>query len=131
MRSLPKPSAEQQRYFSDVAALKQAMAAALQADPSQPVYLDFYADWCISCKEMASRTLNQASVQAVVNMQRFFKVDVTANRPEHQALLKEYGLFGPPGIFVLKADGSRSEPLLGFAPPEEFIRWAQQHGTKP
>ena len=128
--TMPQPAGDN-RSFSDVAALKQAMAAALQADPSQPVYLDFYADWCISCKEMASRTLNQASVQAAVNMQRFFKVDVTANRPEHQALLKEYGLFGPPGIFVVRADGSRSEPLLGFAPPEAFIRWAQQHANKP
>ena len=49
--------------------------------------------------------------------------DVTANTPDHQALLKEYGLFGPPGVFVVHADGSHSEPLLGFVKPDAFIEW--------
>ena len=75
---------------------------------------------------MNAYTLNQAEVAAAVPMQRFFTIDVTANSPEHQALLKEYGLFGPPGIFVLKADGSRSEALLGYVKPQAFIEWYRQ-----
>lgn len=113
--------------FTDVAELKAAMNAALKADPSKPVLLDFYADWCVSCKEMAAYTLNQPQVHEVVDMQRFFQIDVTANTAEHQALLKEYGLFGPPGVFVIRADGTRSEALLGFVKPEAFIEWYRQN----
>ena len=112
--------------YTSVSELKTAIAAALKADPSTPVLLDFYADWCVSCKEMNAYTLNQPEVAAAVPMQRFFTIDVTANSPEHQALLKEYGLFGPPGIFVLKADGNRSDALLGYVKPQAFIEWYQQ-----
>lgn len=115
------------QMFTDVAALKQAMQSALQADPSKPVMLDFYADWCVSCKEMAAYTLNQPKVHEAIDMSRFFQIDVTANTPEHQALLKEYGLFGPPGVFVVRADGSRSEALLGFVKPDAFIEWYRQN----
>ncbi|KPN74688.1 protein-disulfide reductase DsbD [Neisseria sp. 74A18] len=113
--------------YTDVGELKTAMQAALQQNPGKPVLLDFYADWCISCKEMAAYTLNQPEVQQTVDMNRFFQIDVTANTTEHQALLKEYGLFGPPGIFVIRADGSRSEALLGFVKPDAFIRWYQEN----
>ncbi|WP_115308174.1 protein-disulfide reductase DsbD [Kingella potus] len=113
--------------FTDVAELKAAMDAALRADPSVPVILDFYADWCISCKEMEAYTLHTPEVAAAVPMDRFFQADVTANSPEHRALLKEYGLFGPPGVFVVKAGGSRGEALLGFAKPEEFIAWYRKN----
>ncbi|MBS4944300.1 MAG: thioredoxin family protein, partial [Neisseria mucosa] len=94
---------------------------------SKPVLIDFYADWCVSCKEMAAYTLNQPQVHEAVDMQRFFQIDVTANTPDHQALLKEYGLFGPPGVFVVRADGSHSEPLLGFVKPDAFIEWYRQN----
>lgn len=122
----PDENALHGQKFSDVAAMKAAIDQALQQDPNTPVLLDFYADWCVSCKEMEAKTFNQANVQAAVPMARLFKIDVTANTAEHQALLKEYGLFGPPGLFVLKADGSRSDALLGFAKPDEFIQWYQQ-----
>ncbi|WP_416190655.1 protein-disulfide reductase DsbD [Neisseria sp. CCUG12390] len=113
--------------FTDVAELKAAMDAALKADPGKPVLLDFYADWCVSCKEMAAYTLNQPQVHEAVDMQRFFQIDVTANTAEHQALLKEYGLFGPPGVFVIRADGTRSEALLGFVKPDAFVEWYRQN----
>lgn len=130
--TLTPPSATQAgkaygHTFTDVGELKAAMQAALAENPNAPVLLDFYADWCISCKEMAAYTLNQPNVHEAVDMNRFFKIDVTANTPEHQALLKEYGLFGPPGIFVIRADGSRSEALLGFVKPDAFIEWYQQN----
>lgn len=76
---------------------------------------------------MAVYTLNQPEVHQAVDMERFFQIDVTANTPEHQALLKEYGLFGPPGVFVVRADGSRSEPLLGFVKADKFIEWYEQN----
>ena len=97
--------------FTDVAELKAAMDAALKANPDKPVVLDFYADWCIACKEMANYTLNQPQVHEAVDMERFFQIDVTANTSEHQALYKEYGIYGPPGIFAIHADGRRSDPF--------------------
>lgn len=113
--------------FTDTAQLKAAMESALRQNPEKPVLLDFYADWCISCKEMAAYTFSNPEVQQVVDMNRFFQIDVTANTPQHQALLKEYGLFGPPGVFVVRADGSRSEALLGFVKPDAFVQWYRQH----
>lgn len=120
-------SSEHGKMFADTAALKAAMDTALKEHPDKPVVLDFYADWCISCKEMAAYTLNQPEVHQAVDMERFFQIDVTANMPEHQALLKEYGLFGPPGVFVVRSDGSRSEPLLGFVKADKFIEWYEQN----
>lgn len=112
--------------FTDVARLNAAIHQALQQNPHQPVMLDFYADWCVSCKEMEVKTFADKNVRAAVPTDRLFQIDVTANSTEHQALLKEYGLFGPPGLFVLKADGTRSDALLGYAAPDEFIQWYQQ-----
>ncbi|WP_051255715.1 protein-disulfide reductase DsbD [Conchiformibius kuhniae] len=121
----PAADAAHAHTFTDPAALKAAMDKALQSDPSRPVLLDFYADWCVSCKEMEAKTFRHAAVRAAVPMERLFQIDVTANTPAHQALLREYGLYGPPGLFALKADGSRSDAVLGFVPPDEFIKWYQ------
>ena len=121
------PAGKAAHKFTDVAELKAAMAAAWQEDPDTPVILDFYADWCVSCKEMEAYTLNTPQVRQAVPMNRFFQADVTANTADHQALLKEYGLFGPPGVFVVKADGSHGEALLGFVQPDAFIEWYRQN----
>lgn len=124
--NLRPPIQSSRPTFTDVAQMKAYVQAAFAENPNQPVVLDFYADWCVSCKELEAKTLNQGRVQAIVPTQRLVKMDVTANTPEHQALLKEYGLFGPPGLFVLKSDGSRGEPLVGFVPVDDFIAWYQQ-----
>lgn len=111
------------KQFTDVNVLQDAIDEALRQDPNQTIIVDFYADWCVTCIQMQMNTFNTDIVQQNVAENRFFTIDVTANTPEHQALLKEYGLFGPPGIFKIHADGSKSEPLLGFVAADEFVKW--------
>ena len=125
--SLQAPSqAHFGRQYTDVQALQAAMDEALAQDPSRPVILDFYADWCVTCIQMQMNTFNTDTVKSQVDEQRFFTIDVTANTAEHQALLKEYGLFGPPGIFKINHDGKRSAAVLGFVGADEFVKWAKE-----
>ncbi|OAM34700.1 protein-disulfide reductase DsbD [Eikenella sp. NML96-A-049] len=118
----PQQTAHQ--VFTTPQQLNSAMQRALAS--GKPVVLDFYADWCASCKEMEHKTFSRPEVQAAVPPDRVFKIDLTDNTPEHRALLQEYGLPGPPGIFVIHPDGRRSSPLIGFTEPAAFIEWYQQ-----
>lgn len=130
--TLYAPSHAQSEYLrvTDVAQLNQAIEQAWITNPNEPVLLDFYADWCISCKEMESKTFQHAEVKAKVPMHRLIQIDVTENTAEHQALLREYGLYGPPGLFILNADGTRSPALLGYMPAQAFIEWYQAQMQK-
>ena len=84
--------------------------------------LDFYADWCVACKEMERFTLSQASVQQALQDALWLQVDVTANTPEDQALLKRFNLFGPPGIVFFNARGEEvpGARVIGFQNTEKF-----------
>ena len=115
------------RVFTAPQQLNSAMQQALAS--GKPVVLDFYADWCASCKEMEHKTFSRPEVQAAVPPDRVFKIDLTDNTPEQRALLQEYGLPGPPGIFVIHPDGRRSSPLIGFTEPAAFIEWYRQQAS--
>lgn len=123
---IPPGQAHFGRTFFHPDDVQLAIEAAFASAPDQPVLLDFYADWCVSCKEMAAYTFSDPQVTALLDEARFLQIDVTANTPAQQAFLKEYGLYGPPGLFVVWADGRRSEPLLGFVPPAAFVPWYQE-----
>jgi thiol:disulfide interchange protein DsbD len=84
--------------------------------------LDFYADWCVSCKEMEHLTFNKPPVQARMNNALLLQVDVTANSADDKALLKRFGLFGPPGIVFFDGAGREKAGtrVVGFQPPAEF-----------
>ena len=89
----------------------------------QPVLLDFYADWCVSCKELERDTFSDPTVQA--EMQRFVRLraDVTANDAEDRALMQgRFGLPGPPALLFFDRDGQELTPyrLVGFTPAEPF-----------
>ena len=90
----------------------------------KPVILDFYADWCVSCKEMERFTFSDPQVQARLTGIALLRADVTANTADDKALLKRFRLFGPPGIVFFDASGREIEGLrvIGYQPPEKFIK---------
>ena len=94
------------------------------AAPGKPVMLDFYADWCVSCKEMEHFTFSDARVKQEFAGMLLLQVDVTANTDEHKALLKRFSLFGPPGIIFFDAQGKEVKGLrvIGYQNAERFLR---------
>ena len=86
------------------------------ASANTPVMLDFYADWCVSCKEMERFTFSNAQVAQRMDRMLLLKADVTANTDEHKTLLQRFSLFGPPGIIFFDAEGREIDNLrvVGF-----------------
>jgi thioredoxin:protein disulfide reductase len=92
-------------------------------DNKKLALLDFYADWCISCKEMEVNTFANPEVTNELKHMVLLQADVTANSPENQALLKRFGLFGPPGILIFNQDSQeqKDQRVIGYMPPQRFI----------
>jgi thioredoxin:protein disulfide reductase len=105
-----------------VAELDRALASA-----GKPVMLDFYADWCVSCKEMEHLTFSDKRVQAAMQQMQLLQADVTANNEEDRALMKRFRLFGPPGIVLFDASGKEvpQARVIGYLPPDKFLRRLQ------
>jgi thiol:disulfide interchange protein DsbD len=98
------------------------LEAAIQA-AGKPVMLDFYADWCVSCKEMEAFTFTDPQVKAKVAGMLLLQADVTANSVEDKALLKRFSLFGPPGIIFFDRQGKEIQGLrvIGYEPADRFL----------
>jgi len=107
------------------AQLDEALSQAKQR--RQPVLLDFYADWCVTCKEMELLTFSDEKVKAALSTYQLIQVDVTKNTLEHQRILKQYALFGPPAILFFDASGDEkiSRRVIGFMKAERFIERLQ------
>ncbi|ATG18731.1 protein-disulfide reductase DsbD [Ralstonia mannitolilytica] len=88
----------------------------------KPVMLDFYADWCVSCKEMEHLTFTDARVRAALADVVLLQADVTANTADDQALLKRFGLFGPPGTVFFDVRGREAQArVIGFQRADTFL----------
>jgi len=96
----------------------------LQASAGNPVMLDFYADWCVSCKELEKFTFSDPKVQQALANVTLLQVDVTANSEDDKALMKRFSLFGPPGIIFFDKSGNEQSDnrIIGFVEAEEFLR---------
>ena len=90
----------------------------------QVVMFDYYADWCVSCKEMERFTFSDPQVQAALASVRLLQTDVTANDDADRALLAEFGLFGPPAILFFGPDGRerRNLRVIGYMNAGDFRR---------
>jgi thiol:disulfide interchange protein DsbD len=118
--SVPATSGLKFERVTSVQALDAALAQARQS--GQKVMLDFYADWCVSCKEFESFTFSNPEVQKRLGTVRLLQADVTANTAEDKALLKRFSLFGPPGIvFFDGASAARViHKVIGYQAPADF-----------
>ncbi|GGY20980.1 protein-disulfide reductase DsbD [Paludibacterium paludis] len=94
---------------------------AIRNAAGKPVMLDFYADWCVSCKEMEDTTFRDPAVEASLRRYVLLRADVTANAPEHVALLKRFGLFGPPGIILFDKAGKEAGRVVGYTDSAPFL----------
>ena len=92
--------------------------------PGRPVMLDFYADWCVSCKEMEAFTFSDPRVRAQLDTMLLLQADVTKGNEADRALLKRFSLFGPPGIIFFDADGREIKGLrvIGYQNAERFLK---------
>lgn len=97
-------------------------AVAAAARQGKSAMLDFYADWCVSCVEMEKYTFTDAGVQEALSNTVLLQADVTANDDEDQALLKRFGVFGPPTIIFFGADGVQRHgfEVVGYMKAEDF-----------
>ncbi|WP_322033538.1 protein-disulfide reductase DsbD [Paraburkholderia sp. J76] len=87
----------------------------------KPSMLDFYADWCVSCKEMEKFTFSDPRVQKRLGELGLLRADVTANNSDDQALLKRFGLFGPPGIIFFDTQGHEVLRVVGYENADRFL----------
>lgn len=108
------------RKIASVDDLQRELAAAAAA--GRPVMVDFYADWCVSCKEMEKYTFTDAGVQADLGRFVLLKADVTANNADDQALMRHFGIFGPPTTAFFGPQGTecRNYRLVGFVAATPF-----------
>ncbi len=108
--------------FSPVKSLDDLDRAIAQAK-GKYVMLDFYADWCVSCKEYEHNTFRDVRVQKLLKDTVLLQADVTGNTVQDEALLKRFGLFGPPGILFFDREGRELAPLkvIGYQDADRFV----------
>jgi thiol:disulfide interchange protein DsbD len=104
-------------------------ASMLGAPSAQPAVIDFYADWCIPCKELDAKTFSDKGVATELQRFRRVKADLTLpDDPKTKALTKQYGIVGVPTVVFLDSHGNelRDLRLTGFEEPEKFVARAKQ-----
>jgi len=104
--------------------------AVLANTGGKTVMLDFYADWCVSCKEMEKLTFVDPAVQAKLANTILLQIDVTANNGDDKAMLKRFGLFGPPGIILFDNEGREipDSRVIGYQDARKFLTSLQKLG---
>jgi thiol:disulfide interchange protein DsbD len=115
--------------FQPIKGLAGLDKALMQAqNQGKPLMLEFYADWCITCKELEAFTFPDPGVQQALKGFLLVQADVTENDAQDQALLEQLGLFGPPAILFYEPSGKeqKSFRLVGFINAENFEKHIQR-----
>ena len=109
--------------FQRVNSLAQLQSRLQQAkENNQLVVLDFYADWCISCKEMEAYTFSDSQVQQALKPFLLLQADVTANNDADKALLAQFNLIGPPAILFFNKNGEQTKNrVIGYQQAAQFL----------
>jgi thiol:disulfide interchange protein DsbD len=106
--------------FQAVASVAELEAAVRQA--GRPIILDFYADWCVSCREMERYTFSDPAIAKRMAGALLLKADVTRNNADDRELLRRFGLFGPPGTIFFDARGREiaGSRVIGYQASSRF-----------
>jgi len=90
----------------------------------KPIMLDFWAKWCVSCKELDLITFKDKEVIKELKKYKLLKIDMTNNTKEDQELLKRFELVGPPGLIFFDKNGKelKNKKIVGYKNPKEFIK---------
>lgn len=110
------------KYIKSIEELNSELSFA--KENNQLVMLDFYADWCVVCHELENEVFSDAKAQTVLRPMKLLKIDVTKNNIHDKALLKKFGIFGPPAILFFNADGKeiKTHRIIGFIKIDSFIK---------
>jgi len=94
------------------------------ANSSKPVMLDFYADWCVACKELEEITFKDTEVINKLQGFTLLKADVTANNDDDKALQEKYGIVGPPGLVFWDTNNKevKASKIVGYKNPKDFLK---------
>jgi thiol:disulfide interchange protein DsbD len=111
---------------------EQELEAALAQARGKVVMLDFYADWCVSCKEMEKFTFSDSQVRSYFKDMQLLQIDVTANNDDDKTLLKRFNLFGPPAIIFFDRNGQElpGARVIGYQNADKFSE-TLKHATRP
>ena len=103
--------------------LNQKIAIAKIAN--KQILLSFYADWCVSCKELESGTLSDSRVVQKLQNFELIEIDLTKVTSEQKSLLKQFELFGPPALLVLTPDGKekRQQRVVGYISADKYLQY--------
>ncbi|WP_028487157.1 protein-disulfide reductase DsbD [Thiomicrorhabdus chilensis] len=121
-------SAQQQSEHLNFKTIKSIEDLENELAKGQPVMLDFYADWCVSCKEMEALTFTAPQVHAALEGVTLIQADVTANDDIDKALMKKFGLIGPPAILFFNSSGEeqKAQRVIGFKNADTFSAITQK-----
>ena len=102
---------------------------ALVKASSKPVMLDFWAEWCVSCKELDAITFKDPEVLAKLNEFTLIKADVTKNTDDDKAMQKRFGVVGPPALIFWDKDNKeiKSSQIVGYKNPTDFLAIVNRH----
>lgn len=113
---------DQHKKFEKITSIEE-LDAILSENKGKRVMVDFYADWCTSCKELEEKTFSDEAVKTAMDRYVLVQVDLTANDEAARAISSKYGIFGPPAILFFDEKGERvkSADIVGFKEPQEFL----------